>query len=113
LTNRKAADKAARYLLGRRHYMRYGDALGRGLPIATGVIEGACRHLMRERLDRCGARWSVVGGEAILKLRALRLSGDFDEYRGFHLAREHERKPWLNLRGRYGPRADPEAALAA
>jgi hypothetical protein len=84
--------------------MRYGDALGRGFPIATGVIEGACRHLARDRLDCCGARWSVVGAEAILKLRALRLSGDFDEYWGFHLAREHER----NHRSNYADNIVPE-----
>jgi len=91
LAKRKAVDKAARYLIKRRHYMRYGDALSKGLPIATGVIEGACRHLVRDRLDCCGARWSVSGAEAVLKLRALRISGDFDEYWALHLAREHER----------------------
>jgi hypothetical protein len=104
LANRKAVDKAARYLIKRRHYMRYGDALGRGLPIATGVIEGACRHLIRDRLDCCGARWSVIGAEAVLQLRALRLSGDFDEYWAFHLAREHER----NHRSNYSDDIVPE-----
>ena len=91
LSHRKAVDKAARYIQNRRAHMRYGDALRDGLPIATGVIEGACRHLVRDRLDCCGARWSVLGAEAVLKLRSLRLSGDLDDYWTFHLDQEHAR----------------------
>jgi hypothetical protein len=66
-------------------------ALADGLPIATGVIEGACRYLVRDRMGRTGARWSFAGAEAILRLRALRASADFDDYGQFHLAKEHER----------------------
>jgi hypothetical protein len=91
LAERKAVDKCARYLKRRRDYVRYGDALAQGLPIATGVIEGACRHLVRDRLDCCGARWSVAGAEAVLQLRALRASGDLDAYWAFHLDQEHAR----------------------
>jgi hypothetical protein len=111
LTNRKAVDKAARYLIKRRHYMRYGDALLRGLPIATGVIEGACRHLVRDRLDCCGARWSVTGAEAVLKLRALRLSGDFDAYWTLHLAREHARNHLANYTDGIAPEPIPKPRL--
>ena len=60
-------------------------------PIATGVIEGACRYLVRDRMELTGARWRLVGAEAVLKLRALRASGDFDAYWDFHEAREYER----------------------
>ena len=71
--------------------MHYADALRDGLPIATGVIEGACRYLVKDRMDRTGACWSLVGAEAVLRLRALRASGDFDDYWHFHVAREKER----------------------
>jgi len=91
LKSRKAVDTCARYIRKRRAYVRYGDALALGLPIASGAIEGACRHLVRDRLDRCGARWSVAGAEAVLKLRALTSSGDFDAYWDFHLGQEHQR----------------------
>ena len=60
-------------------------------PIATGVIEGACRYLVRDRMELTGARWRLAGAEAVLKLRALRASGDFDAYWEFHEAREYER----------------------
>ena len=88
---RKPADTAAAYLLNKKAYLDYPTALARGWPIATGVIEGACRHLVKDRMDRTGARWSLTGAEAILKLRALRSNGDFDAYWAFHLARERQR----------------------
>jgi len=72
-------------------FLHYDRALADGLPIATGVIEGACRYLVQDRMGRTGARWSLAGAEAILRLRALRTSGDFDDYWLFHLAKEHER----------------------
>ena len=49
------------------------------------------RHLVRGRMERTGARWRLVGGEAVLKVRALRASGDFDAYWDFHEACEHQR----------------------
>lgn len=71
--------------------MKYDKYLKHGYPIATGVIEGACRYLIKDRLDITGARWSVSGAEAILKLRSLRASGDFDDYWAFHEKKELER----------------------
>jgi hypothetical protein len=58
---------------------------------STGVIEGACRHLVKDRLDLTGARWGLHGAQAILKLRALRSNGDFDEYWDYHLDQERQR----------------------
>jgi hypothetical protein len=88
---RKGADACADYLIAKRSMLRYHRYLRDGLPIATGVIEGACRHLIVDRLDITGARWSVRGAEAILRLRSLRSSGDFDDYWGFHVKAEHAR----------------------
>ena len=88
---RKGVDACADYLIAKRSMLRYDQYLRQGLPIATGVIEGACRHLIVDRLDITGARWSVRGAEAILRLRSLRSSGDFDDYWRFHLDTEHQR----------------------
>lgn len=88
---RAPVDKAADYLLGYKKYLRYDEYLRDGLPIASGVIEGACRHLVKDRMDLTGARWSLLGAEAILRLRALKSSGDFDAYWKFHEAQEHQR----------------------
>jgi plasmid stabilization system protein ParE len=89
----KALNTACRYLANktRTRLMRYGNALIDGLPIATGVIEGACRYLVKDRMDRTGACWSLQGAESVLRLRALRASGDFDDYWLFHLVQEKAR----------------------
>jgi len=88
---RRNADTAAAYLLAKKPYLDYPTALAQGWPIATGVIEGACRHLVKDRMDITGARWSLPGAEAILKLRALTSNGDFDRYWTWHLAQEQQR----------------------
>jgi hypothetical protein len=94
---RAGADQCADYLSAKKPYLGYDTALTKGWPIATGVIEGACRHLVKDRMDITGARWSLPGAEAILRLRALVANGDFDVYWAFHLRQEHQRIHW----GRY------------
>ena len=88
---RKPVDTCADHLQKYAPYLRYDRYLAAGHPIATGVIEGACRYLVRDRMELTGARWRLVGAEAVLKLRALRASRDFDAYWDFHEAREYER----------------------
>lgn len=80
-------------------FLDYPKALRAGWPIATGVIEGACRHLVKDRVDLTGARWGLQGAEAVLKLRALRTNGDFDAYWRFHLRREKQRNNKLRYLG--------------
>jgi hypothetical protein len=87
----KSVEAAATYLTNNTRHMHYDRALAQGLPIATGVIEGACRYLVQDRMGRTGAVWSAAGAEAVLRLRALRASGDFDDYWQFHVAKEQER----------------------
>ena len=89
--NRKTAEKTARYLDAKAPWLDYPAALANGWPISTGVIEGACRHLVKDRMDITGARWGTETAEAILKLRALQANGDFDEYWIYHRHREHQR----------------------
>jgi hypothetical protein len=87
---RQGAGECARYLDNRKAYLDYAAALAKGWPIATGIVEGACRYLIKDRMDITGARWSLQGAEAILKLRALIASGDLETYWRFYLRREHE-----------------------
>jgi len=88
---RLKADACAKYLTNKASYLDYPTALAAGWPIATGVIEGTCRYLVADRMDITGARWSVNGAEAVLKLRAVRANDDFDEYWKFHLNNEQHR----------------------
>jgi hypothetical protein len=89
--DRGPMDTCADYLLKYASMMQYYKFLDRGLPIATGIIEGACRHLIKDRMDVTGARWSVAGAEAILKVRSLRSSGDFEDYLHYHKGQELQR----------------------
>jgi len=88
---RKNADTAATYLTSHADYLDYPTALDSGWPIATGVIEGACRHLVKDRMDITGARWGLTGAEAILTLRALIATGHLNTYWTYHLTHEHQR----------------------
>ena len=101
--DRVAIDTCADYLLKYSAFLRYDYCLARGYPIATGVIEGACRHLVKDRMDITGARWRLERAEAILQLRALRSSGDFDDYWRFHEAQEHQRNHLAHYRRRKIP----------
>jgi hypothetical protein len=95
---------AADYLRTYGRYMRYDEAIAHGLPVATGVIEGACRYLVKDRMDRGRARWTLTGAEAVLRLRALRASGDFDAYWQLHLREELRR----NHAERYAGSSPPD-----
>ena len=100
-TQRTGTDACVRYLTSKHEYLRYDQALTAGWPIATGVIEGACRHLIGDRLDITGAWWGLQGAEAILTLRAVIANGDYDDYWRYHLAREHQRLYPGTAQGQY------------
>ena len=88
---REPVDKCATYLLNKSPYLKYNSYLSKGFPIGTGVIEGACRHLVKDRMEITGAKWTLQGAEAVLRLRALRSSKDFDAYWTFHEDYEYKR----------------------
>ncbi len=104
--DRKAADKCADYLKNNRSHLKYDQYLRAGYPIASGVIEGACRHLINDRMSITGARWGLRTAEAVLKLRSLRSSGDLKDYWKFHKQQEWKR----NHAAQY---KNPELLMAA
>jgi hypothetical protein len=87
----KIIRKTLSYLQAKQPFMDYPRALANGWPIATGVIEGACRHLVQDRMGITGARWSLEGAQAILWLRAIDASGDTSTYWTWHITQEHQR----------------------
>lgn len=105
---RKPVDKAVKYLTKRKDMMPYGQLLAAGTPIASGVIEGACRHLICDRLEKAGARWTLDRAEAVMQLRALVANGDFDNYWQYHEACERQRNHDL----RYADAKPPEVRNA-
>jgi hypothetical protein len=99
---RKTLLGVANYFWNNRSHMKYHDYLAAGLPIASGAVEGACKHIVKDRMERSGMRWAEDGAEAILKLRATYLSRDFDAYWEFHVRQEqlrlHPPLSWRPLR---------------
>lgn len=88
-------NKACAYLHNNAHRMRYDEYLAAGYPIASGVIEGACRHVVKDRMERSGMRWTRTGAQSMLELRCIYLNGDWEEYMKFHIAQETRRLyPW-------------------
>lgn len=90
-TQREVLLKTIGYYERNRPYMRYDVYLARGWPIGTGVVEGACGHVVKDRMEQAGMRWTKAGAQAMLDLRAVRLNNDWDAYWAFHRAQEHER----------------------
>ena len=88
---RPAVDTAAHYCLKNKAFRRYPEYRVLGLPSGRGAAEGACRHLLKDRLDRPGRRWSVDGAEAVIQLRATELSGDGEEYWHYHIEAQRRR----------------------
>ena len=110
---RKPVDDCADYLLHYSPYLQYDKALAAGVPIATGVIEGTCRYLVEDRMNLTGARWSLTGAEAVLRLRALRSSNDFDAYWKFHEQQEYERHHASHYADHRVPETVPSAASSS
>ena len=92
----KTLSDVAAYYRRNRERMRYDTYLANGWPIASGSVESACKNLIRDRFERSGMRWTPETAEALLKLRALHLSNDFDAYWEFHIERDQQRlyPPW-------------------
>jgi len=87
----KALRGVAHYLRRNQPYMDYADYLRRGWPIGTGVIEGACRHLVKDRMELSGMRWTLSGAGALLALRAVNENGDWDDFHEFRRIQRHQR----------------------
>ena len=95
---KKTLQSVANYLYANRSRMAYKQYMAKGWPIASGSVEGACKNLVRDRFERSGMRWSPAMAEAMLRLRAVYLSGDWEEYWRWHIAQDQERlyrtPPW-------------------
>ena len=88
---REQLNKTANYFERNLDYMHYGEYLLKGWPIASGVIEGACRHLVKDRFELTGMRWTQEGAESLLHLRAVAENDDWDDYHAFRREQRHLR----------------------
>jgi hypothetical protein len=90
-SQRKILLKVANYYQNNHPYMDYASYLQKGWPIASGVIEGACRHFVKDRMELSGMRWSIDGAENLLHLRAVAENEDWDDYHRFRKQQRQQR----------------------
>ena len=88
---RKVVHSAVEYLGNNKAHMRYGEYLAAGYPIGSGVAEGACRHLVKDRMEQTGMRWTVEGAQAMLHVRALYLNDQWQEFHEHRVEQEQAR----------------------
>jgi len=85
---RRTLAKVVGYFERNREHMQYDQYLRAGYPIGSGVIEGACRHVIKDRMERAGMLWTLAGASALLRLRVVHTNGHWDEYQEYRIARE-------------------------
>ena len=90
-TKKQQLRRLTEFLETNLHRLRYDEYLAAGYPIATGVIEGACRHLIKDRMERTGLRWKIPGAQALLELRTIHTNGDWDSFHEFRITQETQR----------------------
>lgn len=88
---KKTINTVCGYLKANLKRMRYDEYLRAGYPIASGAVEGACRHLVKDRMERAGMHWTIPGAQAMLDVRSIYVSGLWDEYQQHRIQRETER----------------------
>jgi hypothetical protein len=88
---KKALAKICNYLENNRERMHYDEYLAKGYPIASGVIEGACRHLVKDRMERAGMHWRRQGAQAMLDVRSIHTNGDWETYQSYRIELESKR----------------------
>lgn len=84
-SKRETFEKVITYLKNHKEYMQYDLYLSKGYPIGTGVVESACGHVVKNRMEITGARWGLSGAESILRLRSISKSNDWDTYWQFYI----------------------------
>lgn len=97
-SRKRQLSAAIGYLERNRRLMRYDEYLAAGFPIGSGVAEGACRHLVKDRMERTGMRWRIPGAQAMLDLRAVYINGDWEAFQQHRIERERRRlHPYRSL----------------
>ena len=84
-------EKVIGYLERNSKHMRYDICLALGYPIGSGVVEGACRNLINDRMELTGMKWSLKGAEAMIRLRSVDINGDWEDFWKFHRKAERNR----------------------
>jgi hypothetical protein len=89
---KRALGKTITYFENHRHMMAYDEYLAKGYPLASGLIEGTCNSLVKDRMEQSGMRWSLDGAEAMLQQRAVKNNGDWNDFWNYRINCERDRR---------------------
>jgi len=109
-SQRQQLAKIIGYFRRHRHRVHYDQYLAAGYPIASGVIEGACRHVVKDRMERAGMHWTLPGAQAMLRLRCIALNGQWEDFMRYYIDQETARLYPNDPQHRPEPEALPWAA---
>ena len=84
-SKRKTLNTVIGYLHRKKKFMRYDEYLAKGYPIGSGVVEGACGHVVKDRMEGSGMRWSVPGAQSMLALRCVYLNEDWRDFHDYRI----------------------------
>ncbi|MBF5058545.1 ISKra4 family transposase [Candidatus Neptunochlamydia vexilliferae] len=90
-SKKKQLLKIITYLENGKEHMRYDKYLVKGYPIGSGVVEGACKNLVKDRMEQSGMQWTINGAEAVLSMRSIQINGMANDYWRYHISKERER----------------------
>jgi len=97
-SKRKTLTTVIKYLDRKKKVMRYDEYLAKGYPIGSGVVEGACGHVVKDRMEGSGMRWSVRGAQAMLDLRCVYLNEDWDDFHDYRIKKRiHNMYPYRDI----------------
>jgi hypothetical protein len=88
---REKAEQCLNYFADRCEYMKYDECLAAGYPIGSGVVEGACHLLVKDRMEQTGMRWRIAGAQAVLSLRAIYVNNDWDAFHADRIRAEQRK----------------------
>lgn len=91
-SKKNSIEKKLAYFEKRKEYMKYDEYLKKGYPVGSGVIEGACRSFVKDRMELAGMRWTIDGAESMLELRSIKTNGKWDDFWTYYNKTEHEKK---------------------
>lgn len=84
-SKRKTLNTVIGYLHRKKKFMRYDEYLAKGYPIGSGVVEGACGHVVKDRMEGSGMRWSVPGAQSMLELRCVYLNENWEDFHDYRI----------------------------
>jgi len=91
-TQRKQVIKTITYFSNNGHNMDYKNFIKKGYPVSSALVESACGHLVKERMEGSGMRWSSEGAQNILDLRAVKQNDDMIDFMSFVIKQEHRKQ---------------------